>query len=172
VESAFRAFANANRDYWVPNETMAGGACKVEQAATDNGYDATDVAAAFAVVGLACGGGGAQTYTNNNDYSIPDRGMANSPIAVSGRSGNAPSSTPVHVEILHSNRGQLTVTLVAPDNSKYRLKARRLRDTADNVIATYSVNLSNEPLNGTWKLRVVDSVTGETGYIDTWSITF
>ena len=172
VESAFRVFANANRDYWIPDETMAGGACKVEQAAVDNGYDDADVAAAFAVVGLSCGGTGSQTYTNSNDYNIPDRGQANSPIAVSGRSGNGPSSTPVHVEILHSNRGQLTVTLVAPDNSKYRLRARRPRDTADNINATYQVNLSSEALNGTWKLKVVDSVTGETGYIDTWSITF
>jgi subtilisin-like proprotein convertase family protein len=33
-------------------------------------------------------------------------------------------------------------------------------------------NLSSEPLNGAWKLRVNDNQTGDTGRIDTWSLTF
>jgi pseudolysin/vibriolysin len=173
VESAFRTFANANRDYWVPNETMLQGACKVEQAATDNGYDATDVHAAFVLVGLDCGGGPTtQTYTNDTDYNIPDPGLATSVIGVSGRTGNAPADAKVHVEILHPFRGDLSINLVAPDGTARVLKRARPRDGADNVIATYTVNLSSEALNGNWKLRVRDRTSGNTGHIDTWSITF
>jgi pseudolysin/vibriolysin len=173
VESAFRTFANANRDYWVPNETMLQGACKVEQAATDNGYDATDVHAAFVLVGLDCGGGpSTQTYTNDTDYNIPDPGLATSVIGVSGRTGNAPADAKVHVEILHPFRGDLSINLVAPDGTARVLKRARPRDGADNVIATYTVNLSSEALNGNWKLRVRDRTSGNTGHIDTWSITF
>jgi Zn-dependent metalloprotease len=173
AESAFRVFANANRDYWVPNETMLQGACKVEQAATDNGYDATDVHAAFVLVGLDCGGGpSTQTYTNDTDYNIPDPGLATSVIGVSGRTGNAPADAKVHVEILHPFRGDLSINLVAPDGTARVLKRARPRDGADNVIATYTVNLSSEALNGNWKLRVRDRTSGNTGHIDTWSITF
>lgn len=31
---------------------------------------------------------------------------------------------------------------------------------------------ATEPLNGTWKLRVNDNATADTGYINSWSITF
>jgi hypothetical protein len=173
AETAFRVFANANRDYWIPNETMLNGSCKVEQAADDNGYDVADVSAAFAIVGLDCdGGGGTQTYTNNIDYAIPDPGQVNSPLVVSGRTGNAPDDAQVHVEILHTYRGDLSVNLVAPDGSVYRLKRPRANDSADNVIRTYTVDLSSESLNGTWRLRVRDRTNGDTGHIDTWSITF
>ncbi|WP_211371904.1 proprotein convertase P-domain-containing protein [Marilutibacter maris] len=34
------------------------------------------------------------------------------------------------------------------------------------------MNLSSEALNGTWKLRVNDNANQDTGYIDSWNITF
>ena len=42
---------------------------------------------------------------------------------------------------------------------------------ADNIAQTFSVNLSSEALNGTWNLRVNDNASGDTGRIDSWSIT-
>lgn len=119
------------------------------------------------------GGGGPQTYTNNTDVSIPDHGSAvTSSITVSGRSGNAPSNAKVAVNIVHTYRGDLVIDLVAPDGSTYRLKNSSGTDSADNVNTTYTVNLSSEALNGTWKLKVQDVYSGDTGYINSWSITF
>ena len=117
------------------------------------------------------GGGGSQTYSNGTDYAINNNATVESPIPVSGRSGNAPSSTPVAVDIRHTYRGDLKVDLVAPDGSVYVLH-NRTGGSADNVIGTYTVNLSSEPLNGTWRLRVNDNAAGDTGYINSWSITF
>ncbi|MFD6249328.1 proprotein convertase P-domain-containing protein, partial [Streptomyces roseolus] len=37
---------------------------------------------------------------------------------------------------------------------------------------TYTVDASSEVANGTWQLRVRDVATGDTGYIDSWSLTF
>jgi serine protease len=119
----------------------------------------------------ATGGGAAQTYTNDTDYPISDNSTVESPISVSGRSGNAPSNTPVAVDIRHTYRGDLKVDLVAPDGSVYVLH-NRSGGSADNVIGTYTVNLSTEPRNGTWRLRVNDNANGDTGYINSWSITF
>ncbi len=118
------------------------------------------------------GGGGEQTYSNGGNYSIPNPGVVDSPITVSGRSGNAPNDAEVSVDIVHTYRGDLRIDLVAPDGSTYRLKNSSGSDSANDVVATYTVNLSSESLNGTWKLRVRDVYNGDSGYIDSWSITF
>ena len=119
------------------------------------------------------GGGGTtpQTYSNTADYNIADNTTVDSPIAVSGRSGNAPSNASVAVNIVHTYRGDLKVDLVAPDGSLYNV-SNRAGGSADNLVGTYTINLSTEALNGTWKLRVNDNAGGDVGYINSWSITF
>jgi len=117
------------------------------------------------------GGGGAQTYSNTADYTINDNATVDSPITVSGRSGNAPSNASVSVNIVHTYQGDLKVDLVAPDGSLYNIH-NRTGSSADNVIKTVTLNLSTEALNGTWKMRVNDNAAGDTGYINSWSVTF
>ena len=117
------------------------------------------------------GGGQPQTYTNSGDYTISDNSTVESPITVSGRSGNAPSSVPVAVDIRHTYKGDLRVDVVAPDGSIYNIH-NRSGGSANNIIGTATLNLSSEALNGTWKLRVNDNYNGDTGYINSWSITF
>ena len=119
----------------------------------------------------ATGGGGAQTYSNTSDYTIGDNATVDSPITVSGRSGNAPSNASVTVAIVHTYQGDLKVDLVAPDGSLYNIH-NRSGGSADNVNKTVTLNLSTEVLNGTWKLRVNDNAGGDTGYINSWSVTF
>ena len=117
------------------------------------------------------GGGGPQTYSNGTDYTINDNATVESPITVSGRSGNAGSAVSVAVNIVHTYIGDLKVDLVAPDGSVYVLH-NRSGGSADNINRSYTVNLSSEALNGTWKLRVNDAYTYDTGYINSWSVTF
>ena len=116
-------------------------------------------------------GGSGQTYTNGTDYTIADNATVESAIAVSGRTGNAGTSVPVAVNIVHTYIGDLKVDLVAPDGSVYVLHNRSGGST-DNINQTYNVNLSSEPLNGNWRLRVNDNASQDTGYINSWSITF
>jgi serine protease len=116
-------------------------------------------------------GGTTQTYSNTADYTISDNVTVDSPITVSGRTGNAPSNASFSVNIVHTYRGDLKVDLVAPDGSLYNV-SNRAGGSADNLVGTYTVNLSTEALNGTWKLRVNDNAAGDTGYINSWSITF
>jgi len=112
-----------------------------------------------------------QTYTNSADFMINDNATVSSPIAVSGRTGNAPSNAAVAVNIVHTYIGDLKVDLVAPDGSVYVLH-NRAGGSADNINTTYTVNLSSEALNGTWNLRVNDNANQDTGYINSWSVTF
>ncbi|UOF17555.1 proprotein convertase P-domain-containing protein [Lysobacter capsici] len=48
----------------------------------------------------------------------------------------------------------------------------RTGGSAGNVTGTFTFSLSSEVLNGTWTLRVNDSALGDTGRVDSWSITF
>jgi subtilisin-like proprotein convertase family protein len=130
---------------------------------------AVDIAAAAASLTApppaACG-----PVTNGTDINIPDLGTVQSPVTVSGCSGNAGTSSQVAVRILHTYRGDLVIDLIAPDGSSYRLKSQAA-DPADNVDTTYPVNLSSEPRSGTWHLRVSDVYGQDIGYLDTWSLT-
>jgi Zn-dependent metalloprotease len=138
-------------------------------------YKAVQDAWAAVAVGARSGGGGGggTTFENTADVSIPDNGAAvTSSITVSGRTGNAPSSLQVAVDIVHTWRGDLVVDLVAPDGTAYRLKSFSSSDSADNVQATYTVDASSEVANGTWALRVQDQAAQDTGYINAWSLTF
>ncbi|CAM5482662.1 M28 family peptidase OS=Streptomyces alboniger OX=132473 GN=CP975_28260 PE=3 SV=1 [Streptomyces alboniger] len=66
----------------------------------------------------------------------------------------------------------MVVDLLAPDGTAYRLKNSSGNDSADNVIAAYTVNASTEPANGAWKLRVQDVASQDTGHINSWKLTF
>jgi subtilisin-like proprotein convertase family protein len=74
--------------------------------------------------------------------------------------------------IRHTYRGDLQIDLVAPDGSLYRLKSSSNGDSADDVVATYTVNASSQTANGTWRLQVYDRYSGDTGRIDSWGLQF
>lgn len=61
---------------------------------------------------------------------------------------------------------------MAPDGSLYRLKKSNGFDSAANVVATYTVNASSEAANGAWKLKVQDAYHLDSGYINSWKLTF
>ncbi|MFE0085574.1 proprotein convertase P-domain-containing protein, partial [[Kitasatospora] papulosa] len=99
-------------------------------------------------------------------------GTATSSITIAGCDRAASASSTVAVNIAHTFRGDLIIDLIAPDGTAYRLKNSSSSDSADNVIATYTVDASAETANGTWKLQVRDVAAQDTGYIDSWQLTF
>ncbi|MGQ0840670.1 proprotein convertase P-domain-containing protein [Actinokineospora sp.] len=112
-------------------------------------------------------------FENTTNVNIPDAGAAvTSAVSVTGVTGNAPATLRVDVDIKHTYRGDLVIDLVAPDGSAYRLKNSSGSDSAANVITNYSVNASSEVANGSWKLRVRDVYSADTGFIDSWKLTF
>ncbi|MEV5545454.1 S8 family serine peptidase [Streptomyces sp. NPDC052309] len=122
-------------------------------------------------------GGGTTTppgdrFENTGDYTISDNATVESPVTVSGVAGNAPSSLAVEVHIVHSYIGDLQVQLIAPDGTAYTLKSYGTGGSANDINTTYSVNASSETANGTWKLRVSDNATFDTGRIDAWALQF
>lgn len=111
-------------------------------------------------------------FTNATDVTISDNTTVSSSIAVTGRTGNAPAALKVGVDIKHTWRGDLVIDLIAPDGTVRNLKASSSSDSADDVVTTYTVDASSEVANGTWKLQVRDVASGDTGYINSWNLTF
>ncbi|WOX21975.1 M4 family metallopeptidase [Streptomyces solicathayae] len=126
-------------------------------------------------VGSRPGGGnpGGKVFENTADVAIPDSPGAavTSSVTVSGVTGNAPSNLSVGVDIVHTYIGDLVVDLIAPDGSVYNLH-NRSGGSADNINQTYTVNASSEVANGVWKLRVQDKAGIDTGYINSFKLTF
>ncbi|MFE3906085.1 M4 family metallopeptidase [Streptomyces sp. NPDC059153] len=114
-----------------------------------------------------------KTFENTTDVAIPDGGAAVfSDVNVTGIAGKAPSALKVDVDIKHTWRGDLVIDLVAPDGTLYRLKDSNISDSADDVLATYTVNASKKTANGTWRLKVQDMFRGDSGFINSWKLTF
>lgn len=113
----------------------------------------------------------ANIYANSTRVDIPDAGAAvESPITVTGRTGNASATTQVYVKIIHTYRGDLTVDLVGPNGTVYSL-LNHSGGSADNVDQTFTVDASAQPVDGTWKLRVRDTAAIDVGYIQQWQLT-
>ncbi|MFH8759425.1 M28 family metallopeptidase [Streptomyces atroolivaceus] len=150
--------------------------CDTTANINDTALDRNSDAVAHAVWTLSAGTVTPPTgtvFSNADNVSVPDNGAAvTSSVPVTGRTGNAPSALKVGVDIKHTYRGDLVVDLLAPDGTAYRLKNSSSSDSADNVIATYTVNASSETANGTWKLQVRDVAAQDTGYVDSWQLTF
>lgn len=102
-----------------------------------------------------------------------------SPLAVT----EAPKGRPVlvTVEIAHSFRGDLELSIVAPNGKEVKLKAQSLFDSADDVRGTYGLNLQAvgdlRPLadvaqKGVWMLKVSDKALSDTGVLESWKLTF
>ncbi|MFF2197716.1 S8 family serine peptidase, partial [Streptomyces sp. NPDC058157] len=89
-------------------------------------------------------------FENTADFAINDNATVESPITVTGVTGNAPAALKVGVNIAHTYIGDLKVDLVAPDGTVYTLHNRAGGSTA-NINQTYTVDASSEVANGTWK---------------------
>jgi subtilisin family serine protease len=127
---------------------------------------------ALAAVGTGTPPGGGGSFENTADVAIPDAGAAvTSPITVSGITGNAPATLKVDVNVVHTYRGDVVLDLIAPDGTAYRLKASS-NDSAANIVTTYTVNASSEVANGVWKLQAQDVARVDSGYINSWKLTF
>ncbi|MFJ4866394.1 S8 family serine peptidase [Streptomyces sp. NPDC088748] len=93
-----------------------------------------------------------------------------SPLLITG-CGQTSFWGPVKVEfnIDHPRPSDLLIDLVAPDEQRYRLRDPGTSTPVNNVTAWPKVT---ELRNGTWKLDVIDQVSGQQGSLSSWKILF
>ncbi|ADD45191.1 M28 family peptidase [Stackebrandtia nassauensis] len=109
--------------------------------------------------------------TNDADVAITDLATVTSSLGIAecGRQGGTASTVEVHID--HTWRGDLVLRLLAPDGTSYLLEDFNNNDQTDNVDKTYTVNLSGEAADGSWRLSVQDIARNDVGKIDTWTLT-
>nr|WP_231399253.1 M14 family zinc carboxypeptidase [Longispora fulva] len=116
-----------------------------------------------------CGTAPGPRFENTTDVTISDNTTVESPITVSGVTGA--TSVSVNVDIKHTYRGDLVISLVKPDGTVVVLEDFPNNDSADDVLKTYSATVP-AAANGVWKLRVQDVASNDVGKIDVWSLQF
>ena len=132
AKTAFQAFARANRDYWTPTTQWNDGACGVQRAASDMGMNVSQVAAAFATVGVTatgtnCGDGGGGNTPPVASFTVKQRGKfvqvaststdTDGTIAsISWNVGDGRTSTKNPLTYRYASPGTYTVTLTVTDD--------------------------------------------------------
>lgn len=133
--------------------------------------------------------------TSSPGAAIPDTGvaLANTINISGGAAGQVISKVTVGVNITHPSTSDLLLTLVHPDGTRVVLGNRRggpghanynatFNDTAVDSIfdndttgqirpETPLAALIGKAINGAWRLEVTDLATGETGTLNSWSLT-
>ena len=120
--------------------------------------------------------------TNATALPIPDKDpLGVESVLTSTKSGSA-SRASVRVEITHAYPTDLKITLVAPDGKQYPLypgsknaaaataSGKKAPRTLGDLRKTFEVNLDTTETKGTWKLKLVDYVTRDSGILESWSL--
>jgi subtilisin-like proprotein convertase family protein len=151
---------------------VANGNATFRATATDN-QGATATATVSVTVSNA--GGGCitnQRFTSVDvPKSIPDNNTTGvtSNLPVSGN-GNV-ASLALSLNITHTFRGDLVVTLIAPSGTQF-IVSNRAGGSADNLVITDQAitTFNGQPAAGTWRLKVQDLAAQDVGTLNSWSL--
>jgi subtilisin-like proprotein convertase family protein len=120
-------------------------------------------------------------FSTNTEQVIPDgdlQGIQSSIIIAHSEALIKASDLKIEIDINHSFRGDLQVTLISPQGTRVLLH-NNSGNNEDNLIGTYPLTLTpvepftkleQEPLDGEWKLEVIDSARMDNGILKSWSI--
>jgi subtilisin-like proprotein convertase family protein len=112
----------------------------------------------------------AGSYSSTETVAIPDNDEAGASSTIEVADGGTISGLSVDVDITHTYRGDLTVTLSKGGTSVTLVDGEGAG--ADDIVESFDVSdFDGEDAAGTWTLTVVDSANADTGTINGWSLT-
>ncbi|MEV7014020.1 M28 family peptidase [Streptosporangium sp. NPDC051022] len=122
---------------------------------------------------LTVGGtGGGRTFTNDTPFEINDGYQDSTDIDVA-LDGAAGSTFTVTADIQHSCSQDVRITLVQPNGTSRVLKYEAYEACTEyNGPVSFTVSNPSRLGNGTWSLVVGDYFQGDTGMVNSWSISF
>ncbi|MEV5342254.1 proprotein convertase P-domain-containing protein [Streptomyces sp. NPDC052676] len=115
---------------------------------------------------------GFPSYENQTVKAIPDKNYTEIWTKASGLSGVGSAKLQVYVHVEHQFLGDLRIHLIAPDGSLHLLKANGTPAVAGSLKKIYTVDVTDLPVNGWWKLRVDDVGLGDTGTVNNFVVRF
>jgi subtilisin-like proprotein convertase family protein len=162
--------------------TTTAGAATGTQAITITGTSGslTHTTGVSLTINPASGGNPVKTYSIAPNTAIPDNNATGITSTINVPDSSTVASVSVGVNITHSYKGDLVVTLIGPDNTSAILH-NRSGGSADNVITTFAVATApNQALSvfngkntsGGWKLKVQDLAAADLGTLVSWTVTF
>ncbi len=110
-------------------------------------------------------------FSNGNNINIPDNNPTGASSSISVNSTGNAGNMAISYAIIHTYRGDLRVQLIAPNGTITTLRNPSGGGT-NNLNETISVNQGSISASGTWQLKVVDTYSQDTGYINSWQIEF
>ncbi len=131
-------------------------------------------------VSSASGGSVVKTYSASPGLSIPDNSTTGVTSTITSGVSQTIRNVAVSVNIQHTYRGDLQLSLIGPDNTSVLLQVST-DDPADNILTTYPlITTPAQSLGafvgrnsaGTWRLKVVDLAAVDVGVLNSWRITF
>jgi subtilisin-like proprotein convertase family protein len=144
------------------------------------GYGKVNAAAAVAAAGGTTPPSGSTTIIATDvPKSIPDNNTTGvtSNMTVSGLA-NSLTEVDISVNITHTYKGDLKVTLIHPDGTQILLH-NQTGGSADNIVTTFDTltipaqslaGLVGKVPNGTWQLKVQDLASTDVGTLNGWSL--
>ena len=110
-----------------------------------------------------------KTYQNNQSYDIPDSDSTGITSEVFVADNFELLSAVVEVDISHTWRGDLEVSLVHPDGQTTPLH-QRSGGSANNLRKSYDISNLAGSSQGTWGLLVKDLSSRDVGTLNNWSL--
>ncbi|SEG98163.1 Zn-dependent metalloprotease [Nonomuraea solani] len=112
---------------------------------------------------------GGRTFTNGTNYPIADFSNTQSSI-VSTASGTATTPVQLSITISHTCAEDLDIWVRGPNGTWYAVDRYGGTTCTQYGTRTFSVPVSQQAA-GTWVLDIEDVYSGDTGFLDSWSIT-
>ena len=111
-------------------------------------------------------------YENSESMSIPDDDEVGITSTIQVDQPGTIGNLYVEVDITHTYIGDLTVTLVSPDNTRVVLHNKD-GGSENDLKETYTPSaLIGKSIQGTWTLEITDTGRADTGSLNNWSLTF
>jgi bacterial leucyl aminopeptidase len=148
--------------------TLSGGAHTVTASVTDSAGSTTTSTVSFTVSAPGCD----TTYTATGlPLSIPDNNATGITSNLAVANTSPITSLALSLNISHTYRGDLVVSLLSPTGTTYSV-SNRSGGSADNIILTAQAvtAFNGQSPNGTWQMKVQDRASVDTGALNSWSI--
>jgi len=139
--------------------------------ADEDGDGQANCADADCAMDPACTGGGdtPHSYTATPALSIPDNDPAGVASSIDVADSGTVTEAKVSVDITHTYRGDLKVTLVKGARSIVLFDGDG--GSADDLKQTFTVTgIAGEALTGSWSLQVVDTAAQDVGTLNSWTL--
>lgn len=131
----------------------------------------TPVAANENPSGVAASGTVTVLGYNGVALAIPDNnGFVSSNIVVSGESPANQTNLAITMNLTHSYRGDLEIIIDKPDGGSVTLVSPDENDNLRNFVRSFALGPSALLVNGTWTLRIRDTVAADVGTLNYWKV--